>query len=120
MSDAPFNLPSVVERFIAALNANDEAALLATLSDDVFINDVRREFWGKPAVTAFARKELLGPKVTMEVISARSHYGLVAVDTKVDGEYDKSGLPDPLILTSYFVVEGDAIATLIIIQNRPA
>ena len=51
---------------------------------------------------------------------ADQHHRLFAVDAKFDGEYDKTGLPDPLILTSYFALEGDAIVTLIIIQNRPA
>ena len=36
-----------------------------------------------------------------------------------DGEYDKTGLPDTLVLTYYFTVRGDRIVRLIIIRNEP-
>jgi len=38
----------------------------------------------------------------------------------VDGDYDKTGLPDPLPLTFYFSVRGDRIVQLIILRNRAA
>jgi hypothetical protein len=37
----------------------------------------------------------------------------------MDGDYDKSGLPDPLVLTYYFALADDHIAQLIIIHNEP-
>jgi hypothetical protein len=47
------------------------------------------------------------------------HYGEVIVHAVTDGEYDKTGLPDPLVLTYYFTVRGDRIVRLIIIRNEP-
>jgi hypothetical protein len=44
---------------------------------------------------------------------------MVAVAAKVDGNYDKTNLPDPLILSFYFTLSGDKIATLIIVFNKP-
>jgi hypothetical protein len=41
------------------------------------------------------------------------------ISAAVDGEYDKTGLPDPLILTYYFTLAGDQIASLIIVGNKP-
>ena len=41
------------------------------------------------------------------------------VHAVTDGEYDKTGLPDPLVLTYYFTVRGDRIVQLIIIRNEP-
>ena len=120
MSESDFSLPAAVRRFIDALNGGDEAALLATLSDDAFVNDAQREFWGKADIAAFARKELLTPKITMAVQKAREHRGLTAVDAVIDGEFDRTGLPDPLILTFYFTLENERIVTLFIMRNRPA
>jgi hypothetical protein len=37
----------------------------------------------------------------------------------MDGNYDKSGLPDPLVLTYYFALADDHIGQLIIIHNEP-
>jgi len=119
MSQDNFSLPIIIQRFIDALNSFDEAALLATLADDAFINDAQREFWGKATIAAFARKELIGPKITMAVTDFRGHHELLAVDAKIDGEFDRTGLPDPLILTFYFTIEAGLISTLFIMRNRP-
>ena len=51
---------------------------------------------------------------------AVDHYGDVIVTAKLDGTYDKTGLPDPLILTFYFTVRDDKITMLIILLNKPA
>ena len=118
MSQDNFSLPIIIQRFISALNSFDEAAFLATFAEDAFINDVQREFWGRPAIAAFARKELIGPKVMMAVTDFRGHHELLAVDAKIDGEFDKTGLPDPLILTFYFTIEAGLISTLFIMRNR--
>jgi hypothetical protein len=56
----------------------------------------------------------------MEVVSAVDHYGDLIVTAKLDGNYDKSGLPDPLILTFYFTLRGNKITKLIILLNKPA
>jgi hypothetical protein len=113
-------LPPVVERYIAAANAFDLDALMDTFVEDAFVNDNHREFWGKAAIRKFAAKELVGDKVTMAVTDVRTHYGMIAIAAKVDGEYDKTNVPDPLILSFYFTLAGDKIATLVIIFNKPA
>jgi hypothetical protein len=38
----------------------------------------------------------------MEVSEVREHYGDFVVDAKMDGEYETTDLPNPLILTHYF------------------
>jgi len=46
-------------------------------------------------------------------------HGDVIVSALMDGEYDKTNLPDELILTHYFTVRRESIVTLIIIRNTP-
>ena len=46
------------------------------------------------------------------------HPGGVAVFAKVTGDYDKTGLPDPLELRFYFTLAGDAIAQLVVIPAK--
>jgi hypothetical protein len=36
------------------------------------------------------------------------------------GDYDKTNLPDPLILTNYFSVRDEKIVSLIKIHNKPS
>ena len=112
-------LPAPVEGYIAASNAIDGDALIECFADDAFVNDARREFWGKPAIRAWLDREVIGDKVTMDVTATSAHYGDVAVDAVMDGDYDKTGLPRPLVLTHYFTVRDDRIARLIIIRNEP-
>lgn len=119
MSQTP-DLPKAIERFIAAVNAFDLDALMATFVDDAFVNDNRREFWGKAAIRKFVEREFVGDKVTMAPTDVRRQYGVIVVAAKIDGNYDKSNLPDPLILSFYFTLAGDKIATLIVVFNKPA
>ena len=109
-----------VADYIAATNAFDGDAMLRTFTDDAIVNDIRREFVGKAAIRAWTDREIVGVKVTIEPVEARRHYSDEIVTFRVDGEYDKSGLPDPLFLTYYFSLFGDKICRLIILHNKPA
>jgi hypothetical protein len=120
MSQTELALPPAISHFIEAMNRFDGAALLEPFLDDALVNDNKREFWGKAAIQKFADRELIGDKVTMAVTEVYDHYGQIIVSAKVDGEYDKTNLPDPLILTFYFTLHGDKIATLFILYNKPA
>jgi hypothetical protein len=113
-------LPAPVEGYIAAGNAFDSDAMIAVFTDDALVNDARREFWGKDAIRGWVDREVVGDKVTMAVTATSEHYGDVIVHAAMDGEYDKTGLPDPLILTHYFTVRDDHIVRLIVIRNEPA
>jgi hypothetical protein len=63
-------------------------------------------------------KEIAGDRVTMFVTETLRHPGGVAVLAKVTGDYDKTGLPDPLELRFYFTLTGDAIAQLVVIPAK--
>ncbi len=110
-------LPQVVLDHIAAYNDHDPDGLMATLAPDALVNDARREFLGHPAIQAWAGKEIFGDNVTLEIESAFEQYGSSIVRCRVDGDFDKSKLPDPLILTYYFAVRGHLITQLTILLN---
>jgi hypothetical protein len=113
-------LPQPITDFVSALNAHQIDGMLASLSDDALVNDIQREFSGAEAIRGWATREIIGPKVTMNVTSAIEHYGDFIVTAAIDGEYDKTGLPDPLVLTCYYSLNGSRIVKLIILRNKPA
>jgi limonene-1,2-epoxide hydrolase len=113
-------LSGVVEEHIAAVNAHDLDRIVATFAPDAYVNDNRREIWGPEAIRAFMAKEFVGDNVTMEVREVLDHYGDMIVRARYDGTYDKSNLPDELILTSYFGVCDDKITSLTVIFNQPS
>jgi hypothetical protein len=107
-----------VAAYIRATNAFDLNALLATFADDALVNDHQQEFRGKAAIEAWAAREIIGDKVTVYVTNTATHYGDVIVTANVDGNFDKTKLPDPLVLTFYFSVRADKIVQLIILFNK--
>lgn len=111
-------LPAPVQGYIAASNAFDGDALIAWFAGDALVND-RRESWGKDAIRAWLDREIIGNKVTTNPTATAEDYGEVIVHAVTGGEYDKTGLPDPLVLTYYFTVRGDRIVRLIIVRNEP-
>jgi hypothetical protein len=113
-------LQGIVADHIAAVNTFDEDAIVATFADDALVNDAHREFWGADAIRRWVAKEMVGDKVTLEVTEVIEHYWQTIVRGRYDGEYDKSNLPDELILTNYFTVRDGKIVSLIVIRNTLA
>jgi ketosteroid isomerase-like protein len=111
-------LTGVLADHIEAVNAFDAAAIVATFAEDALVNDNHREFWGTSAIRAWVEKEMVGDHVTLEVIEVIEHHGDTYVRAHYDGDYDKAGLPDPLIMTHYFSVREDKIVRLYVIRNR--
>jgi hypothetical protein len=112
-------LPEAVAAYVRATNTFDLDALMATFVDGALVNDQLCEYWGKPAIREWAEREVVGLHVTMYVVKLVEHYGHAVVTANVDGDYDKRGLPDPLVLTFYFSAHRDKIAQLIILRNEP-
>src|ERR1700751_2747486 len=114
MSTSTVKLDCVVADYFAAVNASDEDAIVATFAEDALVNDVRREFWGEDAIRGWVRAEVVGDHVTVEPTEVIEHHGQTILRGRYDGEYDKTGLPDELILTGYLTVRDERIGTLII------
>jgi hypothetical protein len=115
------NLDKVIAEHIAAVNAFDTEAIMATFAEGAFVNDARREFRGIDAVRAWVAREIVGDKVTIDVREVTDNYGDAIVRCAYDGEYDKTNLPaGELIMTNYFGVRDGKITSLIVINNQPA
>jgi hypothetical protein len=117
-TDITNNLPNVIVDHIAACNTHDVEAWMATFAPDAMLSDIQREFIGTAAIRSFGDKEIFGDNVTIAVQRAWDRHGDVTVHAKLDGTYDKTGLPDPLMLSFYFSLRSDQITQLIIIHNK--
>jgi hypothetical protein len=113
-------LQGVIADHIAAVNAHDTEGIVATFADDAYVNDNRREIVGRDAIRRFVAKEFVGDKVTMDVVEVLDHYGDIVVRAKYDGTYDKTNLPDVLIMSTYFGVRNDKITSMTVIFNQPS
>jgi hypothetical protein len=111
------SLPPVVAAHIAAVNAHDEDAVVATFAAGALVNDAHREFWGTEAIRRWVAREMTGDRVTIDVTEVIEHHGDTIVRGRYDGTFDKTNLPEELILTNYFTVRDGKIASLIVIHN---
>ena len=113
------SLPPVVAGHIDAVNAHDEDAIVATFADGALVNDAHREFWGSEAIRRWVAREMTGDQVTIDVTEVIDHHGDTIVRGRYDGTFDKTNLPEELILTNYFTIRDGKIVSLIVIRNTP-
>jgi hypothetical protein len=113
-------LPSPVAAYIEATNSFKLDGVVALFDDDALVNDHRDEFVGKERVRAWAAREIIGDHVTLKVVSQRVVGNHVALKAEVDGDFDKKGLPSPLVLAFYFCLSGSKISALVIVNNKTA
>jgi hypothetical protein len=111
-------LDPVITAHITAINTFDVDAIMDTFADDALVNDISREFWGTDRIRAFITKEIVGDRVTLEPVEIVDNAGMWCVRCRYDGDFDKAGLPDPLIMTNYFRLRDGKVVSLIIIKNN--
>jgi hypothetical protein len=109
------DLTGIVAEHIDAINAAD-----TTFAEDAYVNDNHREFVGIDAIRRWVAKEMVGDKVTIEVREVLDHYGDTVVRGAYDGTFDRTNLPDDIVLTNYFSMRDGKIVSLAIIFNQPA
>jgi hypothetical protein len=111
-------LTGIVAEHIAAVNSFDIEAIVATFAADAYVNDARREINGIEAIRRWVEQEMVGDHVTMEVREVIDHYGDTIVRARYDGNYDKTNLPDELVMSNYFSVRDGRIVSLTVIFNQ--
>jgi ketosteroid isomerase-like protein len=105
-------LPKPVETYIRAINARDADAFQSSFAQDAVVKDVGREIRGIDAIKKWANHEIFDVNVTLEVMAVVERDGETLVTVKIDGTFDRTGLPDPLLVDHCFTVAGDKIKTL--------
>lgn len=112
-----FQLPKPVEAHFQSTNANDPAAFLASFSADAVVIDAGKEYHGKAAIKAWSDRTYFGDHLRLEITHAVEDAREIVVTAKADGDYDKSGLPDPLYLDFHFTVMGEQVTLLRIVLS---
>jgi hypothetical protein len=116
----PTELTGVVADHIKAVNALELDAIVATFAEDAYVNDNRREFVGRTSIRRWAAKEMVGDHVNIDVREVLDHHGDTIVRGAYDGTFDRSNLPDEIVLSNYFSVRDGKIVSLVVIFNQPA
>lgn len=106
------HIPDPAAGFVRAVNDRDPAGLNTLFADDAVVDDAGREIRGREAIQAWAAHDIFAASVTLEVRDVSGTDGDATVTTKVDGTFDRTGLPDPFIMTFRVVGERGKISGL--------
>ena len=105
-------LPAIIESYLGGINRSDAAVFISSFADDAVVKDIGREIRGATAIADWARHEIFGVNVTLELLGATESDGQSVVTVKVDGTFDRTGLPDPLVMEHCFTIVDEKIASL--------
>jgi hypothetical protein len=102
------DLPGPVSAALAAANAHDTDAFLATFTADGVVDDWGREFRGPAEITGWSDKEFIGVDVSLAVEEVE----MGGDDTTVTAQVGGKGFNGPSHFT--FRVAGDRVARMTI------
>ena len=105
-------LPPTIEKYVRAINSHDAASFVSLFADNAVVQDIGREFKGTPAIKAWSDREIFDVQVTLDAIEFATRDGEAIITAKVDGTFDRTGLPDPLFIAHHFAIEDDKIVRL--------
>src|SRR5258708_20233433 len=94
----PKDLPAPVAAYIAATNAFDIDALMATFAENALVNDHRDEFDGRDAIRSWAQREIIDDRVTMHLTNPRRPGTSASAPTNVTRIFTTTRFPIPLVL----------------------
>lgn len=87
-------------------------AFLSIFAEDAVIIDEGQEYKGLGKITEWSEQYHFAYKLNLEVINIMEESPQTIVTAKVDGDFDKTGLPDPLLLDFYFTVVNRKVTRL--------
>ena len=105
-------LPSPIQTYLDTINQNNPAGFLACFAPDAVVRDVGHEYRGTQAIKEWSEREIFGVQVRLEFIRLVQNADAWCVTVKVEGNFDRTGLPDPLLMRNDFTLTGERIATL--------
>ncbi|WP_379138603.1 nuclear transport factor 2 family protein [Paenibacillus sp. sgz500958] len=105
-------LPSVILNYIEASNTPDPASFVDCFAKDAIVLDEGKKYYGKQEIKDWSDQYHFGANVTLEPREMNQVNGEIIVTFKLDGTYDKTDLPNPLLLKYHFIIEEDRIKKL--------
>ncbi len=106
------NLEGPIARYVNAVNSGSQEDFSASFTADAVVVDVDCELRGIDAITAWASADIFGAEVQFDVLDVSERQGRTVVTVRIDGTFDRTGLPNPLVMKHEFGVAEGKIADL--------
>jgi hypothetical protein len=105
-------LPELAKNYVRMTNGKNPAGFIALFAEDAVVDDAGRIIRGNEPIRAWAAHDIFAANVTFDPLSASGDENDATITTKVDGTFDRTGLPDPLIMTFQIVAMNRKITKL--------
>ncbi|QHW32720.1 nuclear transport factor 2 family protein [Paenibacillus rhizovicinus] len=105
-------LPNSVKAYFHASNEEQLDSFLDAFKEDAYVFDFNREFKGLEAIRDWCKSDILDVHVRFDITDAWEQEGAYIVIASLDGEFDKTNLPDPLLLIHTFKLSEGKIQEL--------
>lgn len=102
----------LANEYVQATNDGPPERFLALFADDAVVRDAGRELHGRAAIRDWSQREIFDVQVTLDVLDAAQRDGRTVLTTRVEGNFDRTGLPDPVIIEQRLRFDGDMIREL--------
>lgn len=106
------NPPQPIEAFVSAINRHSTEDFLTTLGESVAITDEGQTYRGIEEARTWCDEKYVAAMIILEMIDVSKPGNETIVDFEIDGNFDKSGLPDPLVMDFHFAIENGKIVGL--------
>src|SRR5829696_3602869 len=103
-------LPGPIAAYLRAVNSGAREEFPASFADHAVVVDVNRELRGLDAIKAWSATDIFAVDVHFDVLDVTEAQGRTILTLKIEGTFDRTGLPDPLVMKQEFTVADGKIA----------
>jgi hypothetical protein len=101
-----------ISDFVKAINEHNTDGFLALFTDNAVITDEGNEYQGIATIKEWNAEKNIGANITLNPIGITERNGKTILTAEVDGNFDKTGLPDPFLMDLYFTRDENLISAL--------
>ncbi|MDV4149909.1 nuclear transport factor 2 family protein [Clostridium sp. AL.422] len=105
-------LQEPIETYFSTTNNSDQKNFISIFAEDAVVIDEGQEYVGLDKIQKWSEKHQFAAKIRLEATNVIEKNDMTIVTAKVDGDFDKTGLPDPLLLDFHFTVSEGMITKL--------
>lgn len=113
-------LKEPIETYFNTSNNPDPNKFISIFAEDAIVIDEGQKYVGLDKIQEWSAQHHFAAKIKLEATNVIEENLITVATAKVDGDFDKIGLPDPLLLDFHFTILNGIIAKLEILftENR--
>lgn len=112
-----FELPDVIKTHFNAANTDNPATFISTFGDNAVVIDAGNKYHGKSAIKKWSEETYFKDHLRLKITNVVKDIKGIVVTAIATGDFDKTGIPDPLFLDFHFFIIDSKISLLHIVMS---